>query len=88
MVNARGYSSRASGMNDHPGTALVGGVMMAYVFLNLGRIVFFASVSPSDNVFTVSAYDVFMYLAYQVLVIAPDLWVGPDGQPTVVSGIG
>ena len=58
------------GHERHPGTALVGGVMMAYVFLNLGRIVFFASVSPSDNVFTVSAYDVFMYLAYQVLVIA------------------
>ena len=52
------------------GTALVGGVMVTYVFVNFCRIGFFSLVPPSDDLFRVGLYDALMYLAYQVLFIA------------------
>ena len=58
------------GHEPRSGAGFVGGVMVAYVLINLGRAVSLFVMPPSDNMFVVSAYDVFMYLSYQVLVVA------------------
>ena len=52
------------------GTTLVGGVMVAYALLNLGRIIFYLFAPPGNDYFQAGTYDAFMLLAYQALFVA------------------
>ena len=52
------------------GTTLVGAVMIGYVILNVGRLVFCFLVPPSNDFFEVGMYDAALYLTYQVLNVA------------------
>ncbi|MEI7432476.1 MAG: sensor domain-containing diguanylate cyclase, partial [Betaproteobacteria bacterium] len=52
------------------GTNLVGAVMAAYGAINLGRVCFYLFVPPSNDLFRAGAYDAFLFLSYQVLIVA------------------